>query len=771
MKKKKQQEQTKYPGKKKFGRFFRRRLLICTVAALGLIGWKYLYKGWEECLSNYPAGLPDSKVDEVEHALARIENTEEDVSLKLGKRLFLNPAYERALLLYQPETGECYSSKTFAAAYTKQGEESKLYYLYDPKLVGQLADSMNKQAYYTETIVHSIYVKNDMFLPGEVYMQKNRVPLVSLIGGFASKKPIPGEWADLTIDRAEGWDMICNLDDKETLSHYPDYENRTDIDAQFAALAKDEPKLGYVFLRGSPNSPTADACMQEVTQQISAEYEYLQKDWAQQLHDAEYGVFNQDVREKYQVKTREELIKQVKESIESQKIGLPWRFCHQYLVKHGQNYNEYLSFQPCDRDITFRGQNWQLWYFQYYYPERDFKYNYVSLLPLVLAFSVIPVLLLALVWAVISYLIYSRRYDIETYRRNLTGALAHDLKTPLAVIYGNAENIRAHNHPENTDEYADFIMENVTHMDEMIAGVLGLAQLEARKRPKLKDRVDVTALLHAAFRRNAAVMEQRGLTLKESGTFIVEGNADMLTQLAENLAANAVQHAAEGSEITVSAEKCRLRICNPYTGELDEKTLCEPFRRGDAERSTHSGSGLGLSIVQQIAALNKIRLRITARDGIFTAELKRNSLRRTIKIKKERPKKKERLDLTALLHTAFRNHAAAMETNGLTLRESGRCMLTANAEHLSALAAQLAETAVRHAAAGSRITVTGEKYALRICTPYTGTLDTDSLLKNELSTAQQTASLYQGKLLVTAEAGILTTELKLNPLFQPIGKH
>lgn len=636
MKKKKQQEQTKYPGKKKFGRFFRRRLLICTIAALGLIGWQLLYKGWKACRDFTLPSLQDYRVDDIEEALNKNEKTDSEISRILGMKLNPNPAFERALLLYQPETGECYTSRTFAAAYTKQGEESKLYYLYDPKLIGQLADSLNKQEYiYNNPIIRSIYVKDDMFLPGEVYMQKNRVPLYDLIGEFASKKPIPGEWADLTIDRAEGWDMICNLDDKETLSHYPDYENGTDIDAQFAALAKDEPKLGTVILKGSPNSPTADACMQEVTQQISADYEYLQKDWAQQLHDAEYGVFNQDIREEYQVKTREELIKQVKESNESQKNNLPQRFFTYFLLGRDEINRPYISFRPCDRDITFRGQNWQLWYFQYYYPERDFKYNYVSLLPLALAFSVIPVLLLALIWAVISYLIYSRRYDIETYRRNLTGALAHDLKTPLAVIYGNAENIRAHNHPENTDEYAEFIMENVTHMDEMIAGVLGLSQLEARKRPKMKDTVDLSALLHTAFQRNAAFMEARGLTLSESGRFEISGNPDMLTQLAENLAANAVQHAAEGSRITVLVEKNTLRISNPYTGELDEKTICEPFRRGDAARGSQSGSGLGLSIVQQIAALHKLRLRITARDGIFTAELKRNPLLRRIKTKKK----------------------------------------------------------------------------------------------------------------------------------------
>ena len=48
-------------------------------------------------------------------------------------------------------------------------------------------------------------------------------------------------------------------------------------------------------------------------------------------------------------------------------------------------------------------------------------------------------------------------------------------------------------HPENADEYADCIMENVTHIDEMIAGVLGLAQLERRTAPPMKDKADLTA--------------------------------------------------------------------------------------------------------------------------------------------------------------------------------------------------------------------------------------------------------------------------------------
>ena len=237
-------------------------------------------------------------------------------------------------------------------------------------------------------------------------------------------------------------------------------------------------------------------------------------------------------------------------------------------------------------------------------------------------------LFLALLWAAVTYLRYSKHYDIETYRVNLTNILAHDLKTPLAVICGNAENLREHTHPEFADDYADTILENAMHMDEMIAGVLGLAKLEHRAMPASKDPVDLTALLHSAFERNAALMESRGLTLKESGKLMLKGNTEMLTQLAENLASNAVQHASEGGTVTVTAEKNKLRISNPFEGTLDAKTVCEPFRRGDAARGSQSGSGLGLSFVRQIAALQKLRLRITAKDGVFTAELKRKCFSR-----------------------------------------------------------------------------------------------------------------------------------------------
>jgi hypothetical protein len=94
------------------------------------------------------------------------------------------------------------------------------------------------------------------------------------------------------------------------------------------------------------------------------------------------------------------------------------------------------------------------------------------------------------------------------------------------------------------------------------------------------------------------------------------GNSAMLTLLAEKLAADTIAHAADNSQITVEAEKNILRISYPYSGELNIKLFRKALRRGDAV-------GTAFDFVQQAVLLHKLRFRIRAKKGVFTAELKR----------------------------------------------------------------------------------------------------------------------------------------------------
>ena len=573
----------KHHGKKTFRQFFWRRFLILFFG-INLIVFAMLMRDFYLC--SYPFIEGDPEWDIYEEMLNEDEKLNLSVTIEDTVRQlqscassFQDLGSQCGVMLYQPETGEVITNQPTAVASVWQNGEQKIYRLHDLDLIHKLSDS---RAYYYQVAVYSIYVKDDRFVPGEVYMRE------TVYGAPFRKKegePLAGEWVNLSPDLPEGWTKICSDFSKETLAAYHNYGNGPDSIAEEKSADGGLHLDSISYLGG--DDPHADALMERMRVEIPQLY----AQWNHEhIPEMVYWNFQGSLQ--------------------------PVKFNSLRILQDFQS-----------KEIAFRGETWQLYVYRRYDLLTEPRLFFNAMCPYILfvlpLIVLLPPLLLSLLWALVSYMFYSRRYDFRAYRRNLTGALAHDLKTPLAVIYGNAENLRTHAHPENADTYADNIMENVTHMDEMIASVLKLARTEDLTEPLMTQKVDLTALLHAAFLQKEAQMQARGLTLEESGSLTVKGNPEMLRQLAENLAANAVQHANENGIITVSAEKRTLRISNPFSGTLDVKAICEPFRRGDAARGSQSGSGLGLSIVQQIASAHGIRLCIRAKDGIFTAELRK----------------------------------------------------------------------------------------------------------------------------------------------------
>lgn len=74
---------------------------------------------------------------------------------------------------------------------------------------------------------------------------------------------------------------------------------------------------------------------------------------------------------------------------------------------------------------------------------------------------------------------YKQQEKLENQRREITNALAHDLKTPLSIIAGYAENLQANVHTEKREHYAHHIQANVNRMDQIIHKMLELRKLEA----------------------------------------------------------------------------------------------------------------------------------------------------------------------------------------------------------------------------------------------------------------------------------------------------
>ena len=89
----------------------------------------------------------------------------------------------------------------------------------------------------------------------------------------------------------------------------------------------------------------------------------------------------------------------------------------------------------------------------------------------------------------------------------------------------------------------------------------------------------------------------------------LHGDADLLAVLLRNLVDNAVRYAPEGSTVTLrfAADGLEVHNAGPALAAEALARLGERFHRADGQ--AESGSGLGVSIVQRIAALHGLVLR------------------------------------------------------------------------------------------------------------------------------------------------------------------
>lgn len=196
-------------------------------------------------------------------------------------------------------------------------------------------------------------------------------------------------------------------------------------------------------------------------------------------------------------------------------------------------------------------------------------------------------------------------------QREFTADAAHELRTPLAILAANLENL-------GDGRAVATLREDVARMGRLVSQLLSVSQLEA-----LAVAPDEIADLHAltveVAESIAPLAVQQGKEIAVIGTdapVLLRGNAETLRQAIRNLAENAVQHTPVGTsiEIEVTAEPviC-VRDHGPGVPAALRDRVTQRFWRAD--RSRGEGSGLGLAIVKRIADVHGGRLEIDDAPG------------------------------------------------------------------------------------------------------------------------------------------------------------
>ncbi|WP_051331593.1 ATP-binding protein [Methylocaldum szegediense] len=202
--------------------------------------------------------------------------------------------------------------------------------------------------------------------------------------------------------------------------------------------------------------------------------------------------------------------------------------------------------------------------------------------------------------------------------RRFTADAAHELRTPLAALRMKIQ-LLERQHPEHQSSLR-MLRDDADRCTALAENLLALARLDA-DRPDLlaREPVALPALLEELRRSYAAQAEARQIDLViDCRVASLYGNAELLRVALRNLLDNALRYCPSHSRVRIeaqsSAQGVRLAVRDDGPG------VPEPLRGRLAERffrvlgTDQTGSGLGLSIVERIAALHGAALRFE--DGL-----------------------------------------------------------------------------------------------------------------------------------------------------------
>jgi signal transduction histidine kinase len=200
--------------------------------------------------------------------------------------------------------------------------------------------------------------------------------------------------------------------------------------------------------------------------------------------------------------------------------------------------------------------------------------------------------------------------DMEEQRRQLIGAIAHDLRTPLFTLRGYLDGLGdgLATSPQKADRYLQVCRSSVSALDRLVSDLFTYARMEFLDQQPRSDPVDIGALLHAAVQAHLPRADAKHITLAVTTTpCTLTGDEHLLTRVIGNLLDNALRHTPDGGRIDLDCARTKAEAIfaitdtGPGIAPADLPHLFTPLYRGETSRNRATGgAGLGLGIAKRI---------------------------------------------------------------------------------------------------------------------------------------------------------------------------
>lgn len=258
---------------------------------------------------------------------------------------------------------------------------------------------------------------------------------------------------------------------------------------------------------------------------------------------------------------------------------------------------------------------------------------------------------------------YDRLKELDRLKSNFLATVSHELRTPLTSIIGYSEMMLEGISGDINEEQREFlstIHEKGEQLLELIKSLLDLSKLESGTMSLRRAPVDCGHLVEQVVKTLTPAAIKRGVKLVaevEVGVPALQGDADRLRQVLNNLTENALKFTPEGGLVVVSTRSVglvaddlsglggvimgsgnqrpaiELRVTDNGIGipESERERVFDAFYQVDSSSTREvGGTGLGLSIVKRL---------VDAHDG-------------TVKVESNKPRGSSFIVVLPILHRA-----------------------------------------------------------------------------------------------------------------------
>lgn len=213
-----------------------------------------------------------------------------------------------------------------------------------------------------------------------------------------------------------------------------------------------------------------------------------------------------------------------------------------------------------------------------------------------------------------------QQWSLEQMKKEQISALAHDIKTPLTIIQGNADLLIDSDLATNQQEYIGFIAKNADQIERYMATLIDISNTGKQISPRY-EWVSAEAFIHQIRTQLDALAVPKGLQVEFHQEHILPPELmidnELLYRAVMNVITNAVEYSPNDSVIYLNVDanqdRWSITIADSGPGFTSEglQSAVQQFYRGDSSRTSKSHYGLGLYIADTIVRQHKGSLHIS----------------------------------------------------------------------------------------------------------------------------------------------------------------